>query len=349
MKKTYRNQMLFAVCIVMWQMTCLGSFFQMDLDQSSIYSPSTLVVNTQLTGKAKLQGKWRVDLKVYVNKELIRKQTLPITRDNPAVFKVDFPELRGVVRGRCRSELFLDDEFIAGVERKLSVWPRAIPYKLVDTGKTFWAYDTSGSLQKIFKSIEIKAVDAIFKSARDFTKPDIIFIGENTDPNNMKLISNSLLMSGVKPVIVYLRQKQLKESGLIEVSSLKDAVSVVKYDKQADLLEGLSGFDILKKIADASPVTIRTKSGENRQLKVISCIDGVTSDSEALSSYLVMITESGLTKIYCQLPVTGDIGKNPVSRTLFFNLLDMVNKQLELPLVEIIDVSVEKDKHENLF
>ena len=109
----------------------------------------------------------------------------------------------------------------------------------------------------------------------------------------------------------------------------------------------MNGYDVLSKVADSSPVKIRMNSQENRQLNVVSSIADVSSDKEILRSYLAMIKEGRQIKIYCQLPVTEDISKNPVSRKLFINLLDMAISQAGSEPAEINEASVETIDHNN--
>lgn len=321
MKKLCRILIVLTVCILAVQTACLGSYFQMKA-RSNICSPSTFAVNARLTDKASLQGKWRVDLAVYVDKELVRKESSLISRKGAAVFKVDFPELRKVVNGRYRAELYLDGEFIEGVEKKFSIWPRSVPYKLADKQMVIWAYDKSGSLQKIFKSIGVKVVDATFQTARDFSKPDIIFVGENTEPKDMKVLDRHLMVSGNKPVLVSLSQKDFAKTDMLQICKPSRNTEVVSSQKDADILKGLGKFDVLNFIANARPVYFSNGLKANKT-RASLWISKVSAEDQKAKSYAGMITERGYKTIFCQLPVMKGFAEDPAARKLFFNLLDL--------------------------
>ena len=325
---------LLAFCILTGHRTLAADFFQINLEQSNLYSPSTLIVNAGLTDKARLQGKWHIDVAVYIDRELIRKESLKIAPQKASVFKLDFPEVRKKINGRCRAELFLDGEFVEGVEKKISVWPRPVPYELPGKTLVIWAYDKSGGLQKLFKSTGIKAVDATFQTARDFSKPDLIFIGENTPPKYMEAINGHMMASDNKPMVVFLAQKEFEKTALLKICK-PSTKKIITYDMQAGLLKGLTKSNILVLTAEAKPVCLN-KDPQTQKHEIDSLISqGQPNKDKRFESYIGIIQERGYKTIYCQFPIMSDIKNNPVSRKLFFNLLEAAITQIREKAVEI--------------
>ena len=185
---------------------CGASFFEMSLRQDSIYTPGKVNLTMKLTGKAKIEGRYQFKVSVYMAGTLIRKQTLTVTKKEPAVFELMFPDVYTRTDSRCRSELFIGGRFIEAQEKPLTLWPPIAPYQEESIkNKEIWTFDISGKLQELFSDLEVEAVDATFQAARDFGTPDIVFIGQCLDPNNIRLITRCLMSLETKPVIVFLR------------------------------------------------------------------------------------------------------------------------------------------------
>ena len=85
---------------------CGASFFEMSLRQDSIYTPGKVNLTMKLTGKAKIEGRYQFKVSVYMAGTLIRKQTLTVTKKEPAVFELMFPDVYTRTDSRCRSDLY---------------------------------------------------------------------------------------------------------------------------------------------------------------------------------------------------------------------------------------------------
>jgi hypothetical protein len=133
----------------------------------------------KLTDEATVQGSYAVGISVVTEEAIIRNQVLPVAKDVPAAFELDFPETRHRTNVRCRAELSINGNFIEAQEKPLLLWPPLAPLEKSPRDEIIWVFDTSGALQRIFKDLQVNASDATFQAIRDFQIPDIIFVGEN--------------------------------------------------------------------------------------------------------------------------------------------------------------------------
>lgn len=313
---------LIAIHLLLLQPCQGASFFEMALEHKSIYSPGKMNLSLELTDKAKIESEYRFQISVYVTDTLIRKQVLPVTKAEHAVFNLSFPEVHSKTDVRCRAELFINGQFIEAKEKPLILWPPLTPYPEKPKDKVIWVFDISGRLQKIFDDLEVKITDATFQAARNFGTPDIVFIGQELDPNSMQVITDRLVSADNKPIIIFLRQRQLLKNSNIEIPKENNHSVNVVCDLNSPLLKGLNKLDVMHMVDSA--IYIRVKKQEDKDWTIDSHVTETVKDNKYIYSYLVSIQKNEQTTIYCQLPVTdGDDHRYVI---LFENLLELANK-----------------------
>ncbi len=302
---------------------CWASFFEMNLKQDSIYTPGKMYLTMKLTDKAKFEGHHQFKVSIYMAGTLIRKQILTATKKEPAVFELMFPDVYTRTDSRCRSELFIDEQFVEAKEKPLTLWPPIAPYpEEFINNKKIWTFDTSGKLQEIFENLEVEAADATFQTIRDFGTPAIVFVGQYLDPNSMRLITRRLKSVETKPVIVVLRQKQLLKDTKIEIPTENNRSQNVECDINRSLLNDLNIRDIMNMVDGATYVKIKKEKDKNRSID--SYVTEVMKDKKSIYSYLCTVKEKGQVTIYCQLPVTDD--GDPRYAVLLNNLLRFADR-----------------------
>jgi len=313
--------MLIAVYLLLQQPCRASSFFEMTLKPNSIYTPSSMNLSIKLADKATVQGKYSFRTSVHVDEKVVRKQILPATKDVPTVLIPHFPEVRGRTNVRCRAELFVNSQFIEAQEKPLVLWPPLAPALDQPKDKVIWVFDTSGALQKIFKDLQVQAADATFQAIRDFQMPDIVFIGEDVEPENLQVLINRILSKDKSPdAVVFLGQKNFPENWPVQVTSVQESPKDVSCDPNSPLLSGLSRLDMINMLSNAIPVKI-TKP-KNKEWKIDSYIGDSAKDEKQTYSYLALIRHRKPTTIYCQLPITGLFNDDPRSALLLCNLLE---------------------------
>jgi acetone carboxylase gamma subunit len=277
----------------------------------------------ELGDEATVQGKYSFRVSVLVGETVIREQFLPATKDESTVFELSFPETRGRMEVRCRTELFIDGNFIEAREKPLVLWPPLAPIEQQPKDKVIWVFDTSGALQKIFQDMQVHASDATFQAIRDFQVPNFIFVGEDVSPKSFPVLTDRILSKTEKlETVVFLRQKQFPEDWPIQVASAEELSRNVLCDPNSALLSGLSRLDIMNMVNNAMPAEIAKR--EDNQWKADSHISEMEKDEKEICSYLAVIQDNKLTTVYCQLPLTKDFNKEPRSALLFRNLLEYV-------------------------
>ena len=282
---------------------CHASIFTMNLKHDSIYTPGEINLTMQLNEKAKFNGGYKYKISFFLTGTLIREQTLEASRENPVNLKFSIPEVFDKTKGTCRCELFIGEDFLEAQEFPLLVWPAIQPYKQETSMNTqIWVYDTSGKLLELFTKMKVKVIDATFKSARDFSKPDIVFIGENTDPNNMKIIAESIANVTLKPVVIYLKQTQFPKENKIDIPADSNTGHSITIAKDNGFLLDLSLSDIHSMIQNST--CLKIKKDENSRRNVQSYINEESQDIEEICSYLCTEKKDSQVMIYCQLPIT---------------------------------------------
>ncbi|MHC4168416.1 MAG: hypothetical protein ACYSWQ_15800 [Planctomycetota bacterium] len=166
----------------------------------------------------------------------------------------------------------------------------------------------------------MEVIDATFQSARDFGTPEIVFIGENLDPNNVRIIDDRLAMSQSKPVTIFLRQKKLPIESLMEISEDDSSPQHIEIDFDSRFLSGLGTRDLMNLVDEA--VHIRIKRDKGRLVN--SYITEVTQDKKHLFSYFLTFEEEGRITIYCQLRVADS--KDPRCGVLLRNMLEFADR-----------------------
>jgi hypothetical protein len=249
---------------------------------------------------------------------LVREQTIKAIRGEPLTYELTFPEVFDRTQGRCRCELFISKDFIEAREIPFTLWPQISPYPEDSIKeKEIWVYDTSGKLLEHFNKLEIKVIDATFQAARDFGEPDIVFIGQHTDPNSMRLIAERLDEIEPKPVIIYLKQKQFLKETKLEVPTENNFPQNVKCDVNSPLLNGLNLHDIMSMVDKATFIKIKEETETGKSLE--SYVSEIGKDERYIYSFLCKIREKEQVVVYCQLPFTGR--NNPIYAILIKNLL----------------------------
>jgi hypothetical protein len=298
-----------------------ASFFEMTLERNSIYTPSDMNMVMQLGDEATAEGKYSFKVSVLVGETVIREKPLAATKHAPTVFKLDFPEMRSRTELRCRTELFINGQFIEAREEPLMLWPPLVPVEGQPRDKLIWVFDTSGALQKIFKDLQVHAADATFQAIRDFQDPNIIFVGENVGPKNFQTLKELILSRDTcLETVIFLQQKQFPKDWPIQIASDEEVRRNVSCDPNSTLLSGLNKLDIMNMVSNSVPAKITKRKHE--EWKADSHISEVREDAKQIYTYLAMIQNKKLSTVYCQLPVTDDFDKDPRSGLLLRELLE---------------------------
>lgn len=319
--------MLVASTLLLCQ-PCIATFFQATLEQNSIYTPNSMNLSIKLSNKARIEGDYRFKVSIYIEETLMRRWAMPATMAEPVIVKLEFPAVRSKTSVRCRIELFLNGQFIESKGIPLTLWP-PIDRQMggLTSKKVIWVFDISGRLGEFFKSMKVESVDATFQAARDFKAPDIVFIGEYTDLNNMKTLLHSLAPTKNKPVVIFLRQKRLLENTLSEILLENDYSQKVVCDMNSPLLTGLNKRDIISILDRTKCVKIR--KGENEDISINSYVTENVKDSQYINTYLCTIRYKEEVTIHCQLPVMNN--EDPRCVVILNNLLgfadEMCNSQ----------------------
>ncbi|HUT31599.1 MAG TPA: hypothetical protein VMX13_17545 [Sedimentisphaerales bacterium] len=305
---------------LLWARPCRASFLEMSLERNSIYTPGRMRLVMKLADEAAVQGSYAVGISVVTEEVIIRNQILPVAKDAPAVFELDFPAVRNRTNVRCRAELSIDGNFIEAREEPLLLWPPVAPIEKAAGNKTIWVFDVSGGLQRIFKDLQVSFSDATFQAIRDFQMPDIVFVGENLGLKSFDtLLSRILVKDENLRALVFLRQEVFPEAWPVQALSTEASAQSISCDPNRPLLSGLNRFDIMNMLSGVTPVGITTPKDEEWELDWHIGESG--KGEKQTSGYLAVVRQTGLTTVYCQVPITGDFAKEPRSAVLLRNLL----------------------------
>lgn len=300
------------------QQVCEASLFEMALAQDSIYTPGKITLALKLTDEAEYQGYYQFRISFYMAGDLVRKQTLTAAQNESVRFELSFPEVFSRTDCRCRCELFIGDDFFEALEKSFTLWPPTAPYSGESIrDKEIWTFDTSGRLQELFDILEVEATDATYQPAREFGSPDIVLIGQNTEPNSVRIITERLVPVEPKPLIIYLKQKQLIRELKLEIPAENNHPQSVTCDANGILLNGLNMVDMMRLVDDALFVKIKKDRGSDGTIK--SFVTESIKDQKNIFSYLFTIENRGQKLVFCQLPVTDR--KDPRCAILLKNIL----------------------------
>lgn len=312
---------LLAIIVFLQTQSCWGvSIFETRLERNAIYTPGKMTMMMKLTDQARIDNVYHFLISIYVGDNLVRKQTVQVNKEKTAVFELAFPEMRSKSGVRCRAELFIDREFIEGQELPLTLWPPRASYQMEPPEKIIWIFDTSDYLQKFFNGMEIKIIDATFQSVRDFVKPDIVFLGQNLDPNSIESVYNRLAVQQARPVVILLQQKKLPKSSRIEIPEQANLPANMICDFNCPFLDELNFIDIMNLTGNASYIKVK---GREQGWSITSYITEAGKEQKNIFSCLMTIKEEDNITVYCQL--AADNG-DPRYETLLMNLLKYAEK-----------------------
>jgi hypothetical protein len=294
----------------------------MTLERDSIYTPGKMQLSLKLTDKAKIESEYQFQVCVYVAGTLVRKQILPVTKTEPVVFDLTFPKVQSKTDVRCRAELFISGQFVEAAEKPLVLWPSLTPYPEKPKDKVIWVFDIQGRLRRIFDDLKVDAVDATFQAVRNFGTPNIIIIGQDLDPNSMRVITDRLAMIDSKPVIIFLRQEQLPKNSNVGIPKENNYSSNVACDLNSPLLKGLNKLDVMRMVD--SSIYIKVKKQKDKDWAITPFVSEILKDNKYIYGYLINVRDKEQVTIYCQLPVTDS--DDPRYVRLLQNLLELANK-----------------------
>jgi hypothetical protein len=223
---------------------------------------------------------------------------------------------------RCRVELSLYGEFLEAAERPILIWPPAAPLDSRRRANNVWVLDASGGLQRIFRELDVNAVDAAFQSVRDFASPSIVFIGEFSETEAMQLILTRVSQTPKQPVITFLRQKQFPKA--LEIETIDDANTprFIACDMNTPLLSDLTQADMLSLLSKAASIGTKSKRGFTQ-----SFVAKRANSSESPRTYLSTLNVDGRLNVFCQLPVMDPC--DPRQTTLLHNLIEFAARRVE--------------------
>ena len=296
----------------------VASFFEVELKRCAIYTPGGMNLTVKLTGSAQVEGDYHFRVSVFATDVLVGEKVLEAKDDEPSVFEMKFPAQRSRTDARCRVELFMNKRFIESREVSLALWPPASPYPDHYTDKTIWLYDTSGKLQEIFEHLKINTIDAGSQAGLAFSKPAVIFFGEETDAAAIRRIWYGLEDIDPKPIVVLLRQKQFPEELGVETESSSE-LHRIDCVMSSPFLKGLAEYDLMGGLRGIKGVRIVPKENE---LVIADSALAQSQRDQGLLSYLARVERGNHTYVYCQLPIVADFAENPVSGALLRNLIE---------------------------
>jgi hypothetical protein len=316
--KTNMNIFILISSFLLFPFLSKASLLEMNLKHDSIYTPGSINITMKVTNMTNFESGYKLKISIFLTGTLIREQTIEADRDKPVNFELNVPEVFDRTEGRCRCELLIGDNFLEAQEVPVILWPATEPYPQESIkDKQIWVYDTSGKLLDLFRKMEVKVVDATFKTARDFGKPDIVFAGQNLDPNNMRILTNSIISAKTEPVVIYLKQKQFSKESKIEVIPDNNSVQTITLTRNNIFLTGLNFRDVMRLANNSNCLKIKTDEDTERTTN--SWINEMVKDEKNIYSYLLTIKQKNEAAVYCQLPIT-DSG-DPRCAVLLKNLL----------------------------
>ncbi len=306
--------------------TCLGpgaipaacpadAVLQMSLSHSAIYTPGDVRIDMMVTPAARLAGPYRLRVIASVARDVVHERTMTLMKGGKASWELSFPEVRIVTEVRCRTELFLGDEFVEACERPIHLWPRRRPCGVAHHRAELWAFDPSGVVQKLLSEFGLAATDAAFQAVRDFGSPRVIFLGEGLDPCDIQMILERVRMTEANAVVILLRQRQFPAELQVSIARDRDPCDTVVWERGSALLDGLAARDLAGLLRGATAVDIKGRPGRS----VASCVTGAAQATDEICSYLGVVQEENHAILYCQLPISDR--QDPRQIVLLRNLL----------------------------
>ena len=297
-----------------------ASFFEMTLQDNSIYTPGSMNLALKPADTITVQGKYSFKISVFVDGALVRRMVLSTSRGSVTAFELEFPEVHNRTVARCRAELFVDKQFVEAIEKPLILHPSLTPVEKQPQNKKIWVFDTSGALQDIFNDLQILAGDATFQAVRDFQKADILFVGEKIEDTSWDILEDGILGVKTKPrTLILLNQKKFPQGWPVKVTKGEKMAANVVCDPNHPLMFGLTKLDVMNMLQGAVSVEIANTNSNTVQLN--SCIDEHSNYKKQTRSYLTTAKNKKLTVIYCQIPIIETFGSDPRSAILLGNIL----------------------------
>ncbi len=219
--------------------TCVGSCFEVTLEKDSMYTPNDSQLHIRLTEEAKIEGNYHVRVTVTIGDTVVLKQTSALEKQQDATYKLEFPSLERKTTAKCYVELLVDEVFLEGKTQPITLWPPYKGFEIKTGSKKIWVYDPSKSLTAIFEKAGVKTLDATFQAVRDFGEPNIVFIGQEIDPNQITAFTYRLSEVRAKAVIIYLKQSQLPKNSRIEIPAADNKANNIICDMNSPFLQGL--------------------------------------------------------------------------------------------------------------
>jgi hypothetical protein len=299
-----------------------GALLHVTVQQEAIYTPGTVRLSFVLTDAATLAGPYRIRAALYLAGATARDREVEVTRPQATLCELPVPELDGIVKAVCRIELFQDDAFLEAHELPVSLWSRHHLEPAGRCGTRVWAVDPSGVLLSRLSEFGIEAADASFQAVRDLRVPEIVFVGERLDEENMRLTFDRVRQAQDVVTIVF-GQDRLTGGFDAAGITVTDPCHPVIAEPNSVLLTGLSSRDAMWLLNDARPLRIKRRPDRS----IHSHLTAVESDSKVVLSYLSIVEQHSRTTLYCQLPATDR--DDPRQMVLLRNILQFACERAE--------------------
>jgi hypothetical protein len=291
------------------------SLMRVSVERDAIFTPGQVRVAVRLTDRAEIAGAYEARLTAFLAGIAVRDLTASISRESPAIFDVPFPRVFARSAVRCRVELSLGGEFLEAAERPVFIWPPVAQWDKPKRPPSVWVLDASGGLQRVFREMDVNAVDAAFQGVRDFASPSVVFVGEFSQTSAVQLIITRLSSMSKQPMVVFLRQKQFPRDLEIETVNDTNTPRSIACDMNSPLLKNLMRVDMLSLLSQAATIETKAKGGFTRSL-----VAERASKGEPRGVYLCTLDADDRRYVFCQLPVTDP--RDPRQTTLLHSLIE---------------------------
>jgi hypothetical protein len=209
----------------------------------------------------------------------------------------------------------LGGELLEARDGPISLWPPRDVRPRAQSDAKIWVLDASGVLQALLPQFGIQPVDAAFQTVRDFSRPDIVFAGEDLDGRNMQVLTERIAAASQPLVVVLLRQKQWPQELEATIRKKSDPCCAVVPLPNSPLLKDLTGGDLMWLLRDANAVEIERHVDRS----IHSHLTAANEDAGTILSYLCVVEEAGRVTLLCQLPAVNR--EDPQQMTLLRNIV----------------------------
>jgi hypothetical protein len=294
-----------------------GDFFDFKFDRCVYDTPCEAILSIEMTNHFVMNKPYVFKVSVFMYNSLLKEYRLSSNHAMSTQTTLAFPQITQKTHVRCRVEMLLEDVFIEAREKILTLYPPSLFIDLIDLRNTFiWVYDESGQAQKLLSQLAISYTDASYQLVRDFSTPDIVIIGPDSNPNKTQVLFDRLKTCNQPHVIFIMKQTEYPVLSRIKTVDCPSQFEHITIDPQSDFFNDLDTCDLLTMLEQrASCLCIPDKAFAGSLKSLLTCRTDYPGN---MNSILGFITDSNRTVIYCQLSIKDT---NPAAILLFKNIL----------------------------